>query len=234
MLRELNISNLAVIEDASIEFMPGLNVFTGQTGAGKSLVIGAFEILLGLRSGGKEDAGGMLRPGAEEARISGLFEIRDSETAAAVEQAIDRKSEPGEEIVITRRIFSSNRTSASVNGSPVTVSMLKNLAEYLVDIHGQHDHQYLLKPFNQLNILDLYGDCTVLRNQYSQQYATLRQLKDRLKALEESACRHGGRRRGNIRIGRLYCRTTGDRLETTGRTGPDRLRKTGAGPAADP
>ncbi len=77
MLRELHISNLAVIEDLGIELGPGLNCFTGQTGAGKSLILGAFEVLLGLRSisGGVAD---MLRPGADEARVSGLFELSDS------------------------------------------------------------------------------------------------------------------------------------------------------------
>src|SRR5690242_5912566 len=137
MLRELHISNLAVISDARIELHPGLNCFTGATGAGKSLVIGALEVLLGLRSPAE-----MLRPGADEGRVSGVFQIDAKAQLAAIEQATDVPvSDDGGEILLTRRLFASGRSSISLNGNPITLSMLKVVAESLVDIHGQHDQQ---------------------------------------------------------------------------------------------
>src|ERR1700760_3919238 len=99
MLRELHISNLAVISDARIDLAPGLNCFTGATGAGKSLVIGALEILLGLRNPSE-----MLRPGADEGRVSGLFELRDPSMLTHIEAITDAPvGSDGGELLITRR-----------------------------------------------------------------------------------------------------------------------------------
>src|SRR3954465_10945453 len=116
MLRELHISNLAVISDVRIELGPGLNCFTGATGAGKSLVIGAVEVLLGLRSPGE-----MLRKGAEEGRGSGLFEITDKEGLRKVSAATDITIADGE-LLLTRRLFASGRSSISLNGQPITLT----------------------------------------------------------------------------------------------------------------
>jgi len=152
MLRELHISNLAVISDAKIELGAGLNCFTGATGAGKSLIIGAVELLLGMRS-----AAEMLRSGAEEGRVSGVFEV-SAAVLKRIEEAGDISAgSDGGEILITRRLHGSGRTSISLNGNPITLGMLRQIAEHLVDVHGQHDHQFLLKPSNQLEVLDLFG-----------------------------------------------------------------------------
>src|SRR5687768_7478745 len=127
MLRELHISNLAVISDARIELHAGLNCFTGATGAGKSLVIGALEVLLGLRSPAE-----MLRPGAEEGRVSGVFEARDSELLRRIETITDVPvATDGGELLITRRLYASGRSSVSLNGNPITLGMLKQVAEHL-------------------------------------------------------------------------------------------------------
>src|SRR6187397_591290 len=116
MLRELHISNLAVITDARVELAPGLNCFTGATGAGKSLVIGAIELLLGLRS-----ANEMLRPGVEEGRVSGIFEIRSQEVRRNIEAATDLPiSDDGDELLLARRIHASGRSSIGLNGHPIT------------------------------------------------------------------------------------------------------------------
>ena len=171
MLRELHIQNLAVIEDARIEFAPGLNVFTGQTGAGKSLIIGAFEILLGLRT-----AGDMIRADAEQARVTGLFELTDAYVAKQVQAVLDQTVAAGEELLITRKLFASGRTSVSVNGLPVTNAMVKQVGQLLVDIHGQHDHQHLLKPSNQLHILDTFAKCTDDRQRFAERLSQLREL----------------------------------------------------------
>ena len=178
MLRELHISNLAVIADARIELTAGLNCFTGATGAGKSLVIGAVEVLLGLRSPAQ-----MLRAGSDEGRVSGVFEVRDARQLEAIERLTDVPvSAEGGELLLTRRLFASGRTSASLNGHPITLGMLKQVAELLVDVHGQHDHQYLLRPSNQLDVIDEFANLWPLRETYHQTWTALgaatRQLEE--------------------------------------------------------
>jgi DNA repair protein RecN (Recombination protein N) len=179
MLRELHISNLAVIADAKVELAPGLNCFTGATGAGKSLVIGAIEVLLGMRSPAE-----MLRPGADEGRVSGVFEIRRRELLAEIEKITDAAiSADGGEVLLTRRLYASGRSSVSLNGHPITLSMLKQAAEHLVDVHGQHDHQFLLKPANQLDVIDEFADLLDLRQRYHDVYTQLQEANARLAEL---------------------------------------------------
>ncbi len=183
MLRELHISNLAVIEDIRIELDDGLNCFTGQTGAGKSLILGAFELLLGLRNTGGAD---MIRPGGDEARVSGMFEIRDPRTADQIGAVLDLVIDCDEPLLITRRLFASGRSSVSVNGRPATAAMVRDAGELLVDVHGQHDHQYLLKPANQLLILDEFARVTALRERFGAAHAQLAGLIGRSRELNDS------------------------------------------------
>ncbi len=182
MLRELHISNLAVIEDARLELTSGLNVFTGQTGAGKSLVIGAFEALLGLRKNAH-----LVRTGVDEGRVSGLFEVLQTDTATALTQALDQPVAAGDELLLTRKLHASGRSTVSVNGKPATAAMVREAAEILVDIHGQHDHQHLLKPAQQLGILDAFAKAEPLRSQFAHTWAGLRQHRDAVAALQASA-----------------------------------------------
>src|SRR5207237_2029805 len=192
MLRELHISNLAVIAAARIELAAGLNCFTGATGAGKSLVIGALEVLLGLRSPAE-----MLRAGADEGRVSGVFETENSELLKRIERATDvRVTSDGGDLLITRRLFASGRSSISLNGNPITLGMLKQIAEHLVDVHGQHDHQFLLKPGNQLEVLDHFGSqrggaaderrLTQIREEYRAAYLAHGEAKRRMEELAAS------------------------------------------------
>jgi DNA repair protein RecN (Recombination protein N) len=179
MLRELHISNLAVISDVRIELDAGLNCFTGATGAGKSLVIGAVEVLLGLRSPAE-----MLRPGVDEGRVSGVFEVHNAELLARVEEITDvQVTADGGELLITRRLYASGRSSVSLNGNPITLGMLKQVAENLVDVHGQHDHQYLLKPSNQTDVLDQFGGLWPLRNEYHEIFLKVLDAKRRIDEL---------------------------------------------------
>ena len=185
MLRELHIANLAVIEDAQVELGEGLNVFTGQTGAGKSLIIGAFEVLLGLRS-----AGDLLRDGADEGRVSGVFELHSGEVIEQINALADADLDTdcrAEQLLITRKLFASGRTSVSVNGRPATIGMLQAIGELLVDVHGQHDHQYLLKPANQLLMLDRFAETEDLRRRYAAAHRELGELRHRRAELEASA-----------------------------------------------
>lgn len=179
LLRELHISNLAVIADARIELSPGLNCFTGATGAGKSLVIGALELLLGLRS-----PNDMLRKGADEGRVSGLFELHDPVLRQKVSTLTDVPL-PTPELLLTRRLFPSNRSTVSLNGQPITLAMLRAAAEHLVDVHGQHDHQYLLRPSNQLQVLDEYAGTLPLRAKYEAIYTQLQTSRKRLDELTQ-------------------------------------------------
>ncbi len=184
MLRELHIHNLAVIEDARVELREGLNAFTGETGAGKSLVIGAFEILLGLRA-----AGDLLRPGADEARVSGVFELSNPDVLEQIRTLADVEvsgEASGEQLLITRKIFRSGRSSASVNGQPVTMGMLRKIGEFLVDVHGQHAHQFLLRPANQLLMLDRFADCEGVRKRFGEVHGQIKELRERRDALEAS------------------------------------------------
>ena len=179
MLRELHISNLAVIADARIELHRGLNCFTGATGAGKSLVIGAIEVLLGLRSPAE-----MLRAGVDEGRVSGVFDIASKEAQKDIERATDIPvAAEGGELLLTRRLYASGRSSISLNGNPITLAMLKQVADLLIDVHGQHDHQYLLKPSNQLDVLDQFGDLWSLRQQYREIYDRIASIESRLAEL---------------------------------------------------
>lgn len=193
MLRELHISNLAIIEDAHIELGERLNCFTGETGAGKSLVLGSFEVLLGLRS-----TTDLLRDGADEGRVSGVFELRDPHIIQAINDAVDAGLKPPEatsskapkhpaQLLVTRKLFASGRTSVAINGQPVTIQMLQAVGELLVDVHGQHDHQYLLKPGNQLLMLDRFADCDELRERFGESHRRLTELHQKQAELEASA-----------------------------------------------
>lgn len=169
MLRELHISNLAIIEDVQVELDQALTVFTGATGAGKSLVIGALQLLLGMRPGTK-----MVREGEKEGRASAVFVVSDAKTRADLAELADIPIDD-EEILITRRLSASGRGSCSVNGRPVTVAMLQRVGERLVDIHGQYDHQFLLRPANQLGVLDNLAGCDELRDQLAEAHDQWRQ-----------------------------------------------------------
>lgn len=150
MLRNLHIKNMALIDEIEVNFEEGLNILTGETGAGKSIILGAVNIALGGRTG-KE----MLREGAEYGLVELLFEINTPETKAALTQ-IDISLSEDNVLIISRRIFP-NRVVNKVNDEMVTVSKLKEIAGILIDIHSQQEHQSLLKRSNHLNILDRFG-----------------------------------------------------------------------------
>jgi len=142
----------------------------------------ALEVLLGLRSPAE-----MLRAGADEGRVSGVFDIHNPELLKRVEKITDvQVTADGGELLLTRRLYSSGRSSVSLNGNPITLSMLKQVAEHLVDVHGQHDHQYLLKPSNQLDVLDQFGGLWDLRRRYHETYEKLVEGRRRLEDLSAS------------------------------------------------
>ena len=177
MLLNLHIKNLALIEELEIDFAEGFNVMTGETGAGKSIIIGSIELALG----GKVDRG-FLREGTEESLAELIFSVSEEQTKAL--ELLGITVEDGE-VILSRRI-TGTRSINKINGETVPVSKLREVAVHLIDIHGQHEHQSLLQKKKQLEILDKFAGSALeepkknLKTVY-QQYCTLK------KELEESA-----------------------------------------------
>jgi DNA repair protein RecN (Recombination protein N) len=173
MLRELSVQNLALIEDVRVELQPGFCAWTGETGAGKSLLLGALGLLLGER--GSAD---LLRAGADELRVTGRFELDSEHTHREVE-AVLGAALADDEIILTRRLSRSGRSHAYVNDQPVVVGTLKQIGNLLVDIHGQRETASLLQPAYQLQLLDAYGHLEGPRGQYLELARTVRELRRR-------------------------------------------------------
>jgi DNA repair protein RecN (Recombination protein N) len=177
MLRELSVQNLALIEDVRVELQPGFCAWTGETGAGKSLLLGALGLLLGDR-GSIE----LLRGGADELRITGRFEADSASTREAIERILDGPLEAGE-IILGRRLTRSGRSHAYVNDQPVAIKTLEQIGNLLVDIHGQRETESLLRPAYQLQVLDAYGNLGRYRDRYLDLATRLREARRRYREL---------------------------------------------------
>ena len=176
MLKNLRIKNYALVEDLDIEFYPGLNVLTGATGAGKSIIVGAVNLVLGERATTE-----MVRTGAEEAIIEGIFEIGSKDLIQKLLASLGILLD--ENILIIRREVSSKGASRCfVNDKQVTLANLKLIGDRLADLHGQHQHQSLLNISNHLEYLDNFGDLNQLKEEVSQIYF---QLRSKIKELDE-------------------------------------------------
>ena len=175
MLRELSIRNLAVVEEARVPFAPGLNVLTGETGAGKSIVVDALLLVTGARA--QPD---WIRTGAETALVEAVFEIDPSGPVAAL---LDEAGHhPGEgQLVIKRELARSGRHRAFVNDGAATVGLLERLGDHLVELHGQHEHQRLMEPVRQLLLLDRFADAESRRESVA---ALVRRWEEARAALE--------------------------------------------------
>ena len=159
MLAELRVRDLAVIADVTLPLAPGLNVLTGETGAGKSLLVDALALLLGERA-----SGDVVRPGSERAVVEGAFELgpQELERLRASLGALGVDAEDGM-LVVKREVHAEGRSRAWVNGSPAAVGVLARLGALLVDLHGQHETQSLLRPDVQRDLLDLFAGAAVER-----------------------------------------------------------------------
>jgi DNA repair protein RecN (Recombination protein N) len=178
MLAQLRIRDFAVIDRLTLELQPGLNVLTGETGAGKSIIVGALSLLLGERA-----SADVVRTGAARAEVEAVFDVTDN---AAVYEVLQRHGlEPEDGLLILRRdIAAGGRGRAWVNGAASTVALLGELGSYLVDLHGQHEHQSLLQPGQQRAMLDAYGGAADLAAQVRHEYERLRAARTRLADLE--------------------------------------------------
>jgi len=154
MLKELQVRNFALIDDVSVKFEKGLNILTGETGAGKTLMIEAINLLLGERADSE-----LIRDGEDRLMVQGYLDLRKSESAVNFlknENLIDEKDSISD-IVITREVNREGRNRSFINGIFTQVSTLKNLGKYFLDLHGQHDHQYLLDTQTHIDIIDSFG-----------------------------------------------------------------------------
>ena len=166
MLRFLHISHLAVIDSAKVEFGPGLTVLTGETGAGKSILVGAVGLLVGGRASAE-----LVRTGEETAAVQAVFETPD-----------------GREVIVRREVSAQGRSRAFVDGALVTSAALRDAAGSLVDLHGQHEHQVLLDPTVHLDLLDEYAGLTASREAVAAAFRDWQQIRDeraRLAATEQ-------------------------------------------------
>jgi len=181
MLRALSIRDFVIVDRLDLEFEPGFTVLTGETGAGKSILIDALAMVLGERS----DAG-MVRAGSARAEISAEFSLDGLPQVQAWLQANDLSDEPG--VCLLRRVLESGgRSRAYVNGRPSTLQQLKELGDSLVDIHGQHEHQSLLRPPAQRELVDAYAGATALAGQVAQTWREWQELRRQRLEWEKNA-----------------------------------------------
>lgn len=181
MLKTLSIENIAVIEKAEIEFSNGFNVLTGETGAGKSIVVDSINAILGERTS-KE----LVRAGSENALVTAYFEDISKE----VEQKLNEFDLPCDDdgaLVLSRKISAQGKSTCRINGSVCTVSMLKEVGNLLVNIHGQHDSQTLLNADYHYKFVDMYGSLDGVLNEYKQSFKQLLSVRKQLKALTMDA-----------------------------------------------
>ena len=173
MLTQLHIENIAVIEKADIEFGKGLTVLTGETGAGKSIIVDSLGAVLGARTSRE-----LVRTGADKGLVSAVFESNNAD-----EWLKDNDIDPEDEIIIQRRISADGKNSCRVCGTPVSVSQLRELGALLLDIHGQNDGRQLMDEANHLAYLDSYGDYGETIERFKAAYADYRACKKEIQRL---------------------------------------------------
>ncbi|MGM0651651.1 MAG: DNA repair protein RecN [Bacillota bacterium] len=152
MLLQLRVTNFALIDNLTLTFNHSLNILSGETGAGKSIVIGAIKLLLGERANTDQ-----IRQGQDSAYIEGMFEYNDNLKQQLKNNMNDACIEESDELIIAREVYRSGRSVARVNGRAVPASLLKEIGQNLIDLHGQHQHQSLLHPEQHLELLDAFG-----------------------------------------------------------------------------
>ncbi len=179
MLQQLQIQNLAIIDKVEIELGEGLNVLTGETGAGKSIIIDSINAILGERL--SKD---LIRAGKDKAVVEAVFIIDDDRLKDFFDEFGIEPEEDGT-LIISREFTLSGKNSCRINGKIATVSMLKKIGELLIDIHGQHDNQSLLRTDSHIDLLDSFGDESIheLKNKYTDCLNKYREIKNRLKLL---------------------------------------------------
>ena len=188
MLLEISIKNFAIIEAISLNFEKGMTVLTGETGAGKSIIIDAMNMMLGARA-----TTDVIRHGAPKAEIEGLFSVENSH---ALQMIFDEQGiELGDEIIIRREILQNGRSVSRVNGQMVNLSVLRSIGQYLVDIHGQHDQEELMRPQLHIQMLDGFGDADFLelKQAYQTNFDAYRKMRKQLIEIKKNQEEHKAR-----------------------------------------
>ncbi len=180
MIEELTVTNYALIEKVRVPFAPGLNVLTGETGAGKSILIGALGLLLGNKAEAE-----VIRAGADEAQVAGVFNTQPSEEAREWLEA-NGVAWPDEPLVLRRSVRPQKRGVCSVDGQPVTRAQLEELTGFLVDLHGQHEHQSLFTADQHRRLLDRYAGLEGELKTFSAEFQVLSQAKKQYEDLVAS------------------------------------------------
>ena len=180
MLVELVVENYAVVDRLRVRFHAGLNLLTGETGGGKSIVVDALGLLLGGRASAE-----MIRSGETRARVAGIFDVRDRAAVRALLEPSGFSIEDGE-LLIEREILAGGKSRAFLGSRPVAVSLLRELAPQLGDIHGQHDQQLLFSPDAQRDLLDAFAESRALVCQLAETYREWRRAGTELEELERS------------------------------------------------
>ena len=188
MLLEISIKNFAIIESISLNFEQGMTVLTGETGAGKSIIIDAMNMMLGARATTE-----VIRHGAPKAEIEGLFSI---ESNRALEEIFDEQGlELSDEIIIRREILQNGRSISRVNGQMVNLSVLRTIGQQLVDIHGQHDQEELMRPHRHIQMLDEFGDTSFfeLKEAYQASFDNYRRMRKQVLDIKKNQQEHKAR-----------------------------------------
>lgn len=177
MLVELNIQNFAILENLNINFTKGFNVLTGETGAGKSIIVEAISLILGERASRE-----LIRTGSDKAVIEGIFYLEEPEIVKKTLSEYGIEISKDNYLLLSREIFSTGRSVSRVNGRTVTLSMLNKITENIIDIHGQHEHQSLLNVKNHIKIVDAFGDMNFknLKNSIGRLYEEVVDLKKKV------------------------------------------------------
>jgi DNA repair protein RecN (Recombination protein N) len=181
LIQELNIRNFALIDEIQLELSSGLNILTGETGAGKSIIIGAVSLVLGER--GSAD---VVRAGTSNAIIESAVDISANRSVRRLLEESDLYSTEDDGILLlARQIASNGRSRCHINGRLSTISLLKDVGDLLVDIHGQHEHQSLFRPEKHLELLDSFGGLVSLREKVTEKYNQILRLHSELMNLEK-------------------------------------------------
>lgn len=188
MLLEISIKNFAIIEEVSLHFEQGMTILTGETGAGKSIIIDAMNMMLGSRA-----TTDVIRHGASKAEIEGLFSLENSRSLNPIFE--EQGLELTDELIIRREILQNGRSVSRVNGQLVNLSVLKAIGQHLVDIHGQHDQEELMRPQLHIAMLDEFGDqeFLTLRDRYCETFDRYRGLRKQVLTLQKNQQEHKAR-----------------------------------------
>ena len=181
MLRELHIRNFSIIDDVSMEFGEGFNVLTGETGAGKSIIINALSLALGERA-----SGDLIRSGEKEAVIEAFFDVPAQTLNPSARQYFeDSGIDVNDGLILKRIISAEGRNRAYINSSMVNVQTLSEISRSIIDVHGQYEHQSLLAPEKQLDLLDAYGGLTADRDAVKKLFEDMSSIKQRIAELAQ-------------------------------------------------